>query len=137
MSQILLNDLTLLTIMSSDKLMNVSKVGEFLIIFLLLKMLSIAEDLCKQQMRLLLIDIGPWVRVTPTLHELYAHLPQLIEENGSRGLKALSEENLEALHKILRRIRERKSRLMNVGSNLTDCITRYACESWSGFVIMG
>ena len=95
MSQILLNDLTLLTIMSSDKLMNVSKVGEFLIIFLLLKMLSIAEDLCKQQMRLLLIDIGPWVRVTPTLHELYAHLPQLIEENGGRGLKALSEENLE------------------------------------------
>ena len=46
------------------------------------------------------------------------------DENGGRGLKALSEENLEALHKIVRRIRERKARLMNVGNNLTDILTR-------------
>ena len=36
------------------------------------------------------------------------------EENEGRGLKALSEENLEALHKVVRRVRERKARLMSV-----------------------
>ena len=37
-----------------------------------------SEELCKEQMRLFVVDIGPWVRFTPTIHELYAHLPQLI-----------------------------------------------------------
>ena len=37
----------------------------------------------------------------------------------------MSEENLEALHKIVRRIRERKARLINVGMNLTDILTRW------------
>ena len=41
-------------------------------------LLTFVEDLCKQQMKLQLQDIGSWVRFTPTLHELYAHLPQLI-----------------------------------------------------------
>ena len=40
--------------------------------------LTSADDLCKQQMKLHLQNIGTWVRFTPTLHELYAHLPQLI-----------------------------------------------------------
>ena len=31
-------------------------------------------------MRLMLLDIGPWVRVTPTMQELYAHFPQIIGE---------------------------------------------------------
>ena len=39
-------------------------------------------------------------------------------------MKALSEENLEALHKIIRRIREKKARLFNAGKNLTDVLTR-------------
>jgi hypothetical protein len=34
------------------------------------------------------------------------------EANDGRGLQALSEENLEALHKIVRRIREKKARLV-------------------------
>ena len=46
------------------------------------------------------------------------------EENEGRGLKALSEENLEALHKVVRRIRERKARLMSVEVNLIDILTR-------------
>ena len=36
----------------------------------------------------------------------------------------MSEENLEALHKIIRRIRETKARLFSVGMNLTDILTR-------------
>ena len=55
--------------------------------------------------------IGGWIRFPETVHELYAHLPQLIgiyrafktfffillflEQNENRGLKRLSEENLE------------------------------------------
>ena len=39
-------------------------------------------------------------------------------------MKALSEENLEALHKIVRAVRERKARLVDVGMNLTDILTR-------------
>ena len=52
-------------------------------------------------------------------------IPFSSEENDNRGLKAMSEENLEALHKIVRRIRERKARLINVGMNLTDILTRW------------
>ena len=47
-----------------------------------------------------------------------------LEENEGRGLKALSEENLEALHKVVRRIRERKARLVSVEMNLSDILTR-------------
>ena len=36
----------------------------------------------------------------------------------------MSEENLEALHKIVRAIRERKARLVDAGMNLTDILTR-------------
>ena len=75
-------------------------------------------------MKLLVEEIGAWVRFTPTMHEFYAHLPQLIEENEGRGLKSVSEENLEALHKVVRRVRERKARLVNVEMNLTDVLTR-------------
>ena len=46
------------------------------------------------------------------------------EANDGRGLQALSEENLEALHKIVRRIREKKARLFSVGDNLGDILTR-------------
>ena len=64
-------------------------------------------------MLLLVIDIGDWVKFPETVHELYAHLPQMIgrlfirfififmcyflEKNEGRGLKRLSEENLEVL----------------------------------------
>ena len=48
----------------------------------------------------------------------------------------MSEENLEALHKIVRAIRERKARLVDAGMNLTDILTRQiksnhsACAIW-------
>ena len=63
-------------------------------------------------MRLQLVDIGEWIRFPESIHELYAHLAQFIgksdhsfalnfydaeisEANGNRGLKNISEENLE------------------------------------------
>ena len=59
---------------------------------------SYLEELCKQQMRLLLLDIGSWIRVTPTIHELYAHLPDLIGEG--RGLT--ERENIQKLSEPIR-----------------------------------
>ena len=69
------------------------------------------DELCKEQMLLKVHHIGGWIRFPETVHELYAHLPQLIgiywalikkknillflEKNENRGLKRLSEENLE------------------------------------------
>ena len=46
-------------------------------------------------MLLMVVDIGDWVKFPETCHELYAHLPAMIERNEGRGLKCLSEENLE------------------------------------------
>ena len=58
--------------------------------------------------------------IIPYLSKILLYL----EENEGRGLKALSEENLEALHKVVRRIRERKARLVSVEMNLSDILTR-------------
>jgi hypothetical protein len=37
-----------------------------------------SEDLCKEQMRLYMVGIGPWIRFPDTLHELLAHLPAVL-----------------------------------------------------------
>lgn len=52
------------------------------------------------------------------------------EANDGRGLQAISEENLEALHKIVRRIREKKARLFKMDENLTDILTRYVFQTF-------
>ena len=36
------------------------------------------DKLCKEQMQLMVRDVGPWIRIPETLHELYAHLSQFI-----------------------------------------------------------
>jgi hypothetical protein len=70
------------------------------------------DELCKEQMKLMLLDVGNWIRFPETVHELYAHLAQFIgmlelrfflrfqhsyspEANENKGLKRVSEENLE------------------------------------------
>ena len=44
--------------------------------------------------------LGPFIELTDTNHELYAHLPDYLAKNGGRGLKKSSEESLEAMHKV-------------------------------------
>ena len=44
--------------------------------------------------------------------------------NGGRGLKEISEENLEACHKEVREIRGKKARLTNPKDNLEDIFFR-------------
>ena len=45
--------------------------------------------------------LGPFIELTDTNHELYAHLPDYILKNRRRGLKKTSEESPEAMHKVL------------------------------------
>ena len=40
--------------------------------------LFVLDNLCKEQMKLKVLDIGQWVRLPETMHELYAHLAQII-----------------------------------------------------------
>ena len=69
-------------------------------------------------------QLGDWIRFPDTIHEMLSHLPQtlgmvfeqrlthivlwqktnnfFLEKNGGRGLKMLSEENLEKEHKVVR-----------------------------------
>ena len=64
------------------------------------------------------MEVGEWIRFPESIHELYAHLAQFIgksdhgfaltfydaeisEANGNRGLKNISEENLEVRMNIL------------------------------------
>ena len=44
--------------------------------------------------------LGPFIELTDTNHELYAHLPDYLAKNGGRGLKKSSEESLEAMQKV-------------------------------------
>ena len=57
-----------------------------------------------------------------TMHELFAHLVHVMAKNRGRGLKSVSEECLEALHKLLRFIREKLARLTSLEENLGDTI---------------
>ena len=58
------------------------------------------------------------------MHKILAHSWELVEINGGTGLKAWSEEGMEANNKRLRLYREKLSRKNNQVSNLTDCFRR-------------
>ena len=50
----------------------------------------------------------------------------MISRNRNRGLRNLSEENLETMHKTLKRWRISKARLFNAEDNLEDLMLRLA-----------
>ena len=86
------------------------------------------EDLCQRQ-NLLIVNTWPWVKLTPSLHELYAHLPDLVRNNNDYGLGDLSEENLESLHRNFKDDRENFSRLFSVREMLKDTMKRQNTRS--------
>ena len=51
-------------------------------------------------------------------------IQQIAAQLGNRGLLETSEENLEKLHKIGRRTREKKSRLSGPRENLSDMLIK-------------
>lgn len=82
------------------------------------------SNACKDLYLLLLSPPLEWVSITPTLHKILAHSAELIQRNGGRGLKRLSEEGIEACNKRLREYRVRLSRKDTQVNNITDCLTR-------------
>lgn len=71
----------------------------------------------------------PEAALSPTVHKVLAHSPELIINNGNYGLLRLSEEGLEAVNKLLRRIRECLSRKTSQEANVTDCLHRLWSQS--------
>jgi len=86
------------------------------------------DELCRRQ-TLLIVNTWPWVKLTPSLHELYAHLPDLVRNNNEFGLGDLSEENLESLHRNFKADRENFSRLFSVKEMLQDTFKRQNTRS--------
>ena len=56
-------------------------------------------------------------------------MAEAIEKNGGRGLKNISEENLEKMHKVVRQLREKGARLLSMQSNLTDVFRKVNAKS--------
>ena len=72
----------------------------------------------------------PWASITPTLHKVLAHSPQIIEEyNEGRGMKSFSKEGLEACHKYIRHFREQLARKTSFEANIQDIFTRLIAQS--------
>ena len=65
-----------------------------------------------------------WVELTPTVHKVLAHAPELVEKNMSMGLGHLSEAGLEACNKIIRRFRTYWTLQINDDANLKDLLRK-------------
>ena len=65
-----------------------------------------------------------WADLTPSVHKVLAHSTELINNNMCRGLGHLSEEGLEACHKIIRRFRANWTLQSNDLANLKDLVKK-------------
>ena len=70
-----------------------------------------------------------WVDLTPTVHKILAHARELINLNNGMGIGHLSEEGLEAVHKIIRRIRASWTLQTSDLANLKDLIKKVWLKS--------
>jgi hypothetical protein len=72
----------------------------------------------------LLVTTFPWAPITPSIHKVLAHSPELLRANDNFGLGQLSEGPLEGQHKHLRRISINLARNTSLHDNLTDTFTK-------------
>ena len=87
------------------------------------------ETVCKETYEII-IQHFPWANISPTVHKVLAHTPQVINEyNDGFGLENLSEEGLEASNKLIRRYRERLSRKFCFEDELSDIFIRLLSQS--------
>ena len=69
---------------------------------------------------LLLTQSFPWASVPQSVHRILAHSAERIKLNDNFGLGSLSEEGLEATHKLIRRFRSILARKTSLSDNLRD-----------------
>ena len=87
------------------------------------------DEICRETYQCILTNFS-WAHVTPTLHKLLAHAPQIISDyNEGFGLEDLSEEGIEACNKLIRRYRERLSRKFSFEDNIKDVFVRLISQS--------
>ena len=107
----------IICILSSNRNVNVEKYKEFCIetnLFLLREF----RRVIRQNLP------GPWISITPSLHNVLAHSWELIYHNNSFGLRNLDKSGLEGNVKILRSIRRSLSRKSSQDANLYDILNR-------------
>ena len=73
-----------------------------------------------QQVYLQLVQLFPWIVVSPSVHRILAHSWEVILQNDCYGLGSQSEEGLEALNKFILRMRSRGARKDSTLNNFTD-----------------
>ena len=69
---------------------------------------------------LLLAESFPWASIPQSIHRILAHSAERIRINDNYGLGSLSEEGLEATHKLIRRYRSLLARKTSLSDNLRD-----------------
>ena len=77
------------------------------------------QQICKE-VNLKLVTTFPWAAISPSVHRILAHSPEVIQLNNGYGLGDGSEEGLEALNKYIRSMREHGARKVNTESNFED-----------------
>ena len=73
-----------------------------------------------QQVYLKLVQLFPWIVVSPSVHRILAHSWEVMLQNDCYGLGSQSEEGLEALNKFIRRMRSSGARKDSSLHNFTD-----------------
>ena len=104
--KIILNMAVILCIKNSNRKVNIDVYREF----------------CKNTA--LMVKEVPWIKFTPSAHQVLAHSAELIENNNELGLLNYTEAGLEANNKLLRQYRINYSRKTNQHDNLSDCLNR-------------
>ena len=80
------------------------------------------ESLCNET-NIIIAEEFPFSSIPPSIHRLLAHSAERIQVNEGYGLGKLSEESLEAQHKLLRTAREILARKSSLFNNLYDVLT--------------
>ena len=76
-------------------------------------------DICTSTYIDILTYFG-WVEISPTAHKILAYTTELIQNNACLGVGHLSEEGLEACHKIIRKFRSSWTLQKSDDANLKD-----------------
>ena len=70
-----------------------------------------------------------WASVPETIHRFLGHGAAVMKRNGGWGLGLMSEEGLEALHKLVRRYRLTNARKTSLGDAIEDIFVRLMIRS--------
>ena len=89
---------------------------------------SAFQDYCNDAYQTILINFK-WVKIPGTIHRLLSHTPERIHANADVGLGSESEEGIETIHKMIRRIREFGARKMGLEENLRDTMKHLWIQS--------